>query len=114
MAKTDSFAGVKIPRSPVYGMNSMVVSGHSQASIAGLRILERGGSLVDAMIATSAALSVVLVIGAAVFFRSYDAARQLDVGYAKEHLLTVRLDGVGFEEPPRLDERAVTAVADRL
>ena len=60
MAKTDSFAGVKIPRSPVYGMNSMVVSGHSQASIAGLRILERGGSLVDAMIATSAALSVVL------------------------------------------------------
>ena len=46
MAKTDSFAGVKIPRSPVYGMNSMVVSGHSQASIAGLRILERGGSLV--------------------------------------------------------------------
>ena len=66
------------------------------------------------LLVLQAALSVVLVIGAAVFFRSYDAARQLDVGYAKEHLLTVRLDGVGFEEPPRLDERAVTAVADRL
>ena len=60
MAKQDSFAGVRIPRSPVYGMNAMVVSGHSQASVSGLRILERGGSLVDAMIATSATLSVVL------------------------------------------------------
>ena len=60
MAKQDSFAGVKIPRSPVYGMKGMVVSGHSLASIAGLRTLERGGSVVDAMIATSAVLCVVL------------------------------------------------------
>ena len=60
MAKTDGFAGVKIPRSPVYGTRGMVVSGHSLASLAGLRILERGGSMVDAMIACSAALSVVV------------------------------------------------------
>lgn len=60
MAKTDSFAGVKIPRSPVYGTKGMVVSGHSLASLAGLRVLERGGSMVDAMIACSAALSVVV------------------------------------------------------
>ena len=60
MARQDGFAGVKIARSPVYGMNAMVVSGHSQASISGLRVLERGGSLVDAMIAASATLSVVL------------------------------------------------------
>ncbi len=60
MARQDSFAGVTIPRSPVYGMNAMVVSGHSQASLSGLRVLERGGSLIDATIAASATLSVVL------------------------------------------------------
>ena len=58
--KTDEFAGVKMPRSPVYGSKGMVVSGHSLSSIAGLRILERGGSVVDAMIACSAVLATVL------------------------------------------------------
>ena len=60
MAKQDSFAGGKIPRSPVYGTKGMVVSGHSLASVTGLRVLERGGSVVDAMVATSAVLCVVL------------------------------------------------------
>ncbi len=60
MAKQDSFAGVTIPRSPVYGTKGMVVSGHSLASVTGLRVLEQGGSVVDAMIATSAVLCVVL------------------------------------------------------
>ncbi len=48
--KTDEFAGVKMPRSPVYGTRGMVVSGHSQASIAGLGMLERGGNVVDAIL----------------------------------------------------------------
>ncbi|MEE8445390.1 MAG: hypothetical protein V3S44_08560, partial [Alphaproteobacteria bacterium] len=60
MAKIDEFAGVRMPRSPVYGTRSMVVSGHSLASVAGLRTLERGGGVVDAMIATSAVLCTVL------------------------------------------------------
>ena len=60
MSKTDSFAGTTVSRSPVYGTRGMVVSGHSLASLAGLRTLERGGSMVDAMIACSAALSVVV------------------------------------------------------
>lgn len=60
MAKQDSFAGVRIPRSPVYGTGGMVVSGHSMASMAGLRVLERGGNVIDAMIATSAVLCVIL------------------------------------------------------
>ena len=60
MAKQDSFAGIKIPRSPVYGTKGMVVSGHSLASVTGFRVLERGGSVIDAMIATSAVLCVVL------------------------------------------------------
>ncbi len=60
MAKQDSFAGVRIPKSPVYGTRGMVVSGHSMASVAGLRVLERGGNVIDAMIATSAVLCVIL------------------------------------------------------
>ena len=58
--KTDEFAGVKLPRSPVYGTKGMVVSGHSLSSVAGLRMLERGGTVVDAMIACSAVLATVL------------------------------------------------------
>ena len=44
------------------------------------------------MIVVQAALSLVLLSGAAVFYRSFEAARQVDVGYAKEDLLTVSLD----------------------
>ena len=60
MAKVDEFAGVRLPRSPVYGTRAMVVSGHSLASLAGLRVMEQGGTAIDAMIATSAVLCVVL------------------------------------------------------
>lgn len=78
MAKQDNFAGVKIPRSPVYGTKAMVVSGHSLASIAGLRTLERGGTVVDAMIATSAVLCVVIPhatsLGGDGFILYHDAA----------------------------------------
>lgn len=77
MSKTDSFAGVRIPRSPVYGTRHMVVSGHSLASLAGLRVLEAGGSVVDATIATSAVLTVVLPhatsLGGDAFIINYDA-----------------------------------------
>jgi gamma-glutamyltranspeptidase/glutathione hydrolase len=47
-------------RAPVFGRRAMVVSGHSAASLAGIGVLKRGGNLVDAMIASSAALAVVL------------------------------------------------------
>jgi gamma-glutamyltranspeptidase len=56
----DNFAGVRMPRSPVYGRRGVVVSGHSLASLAGLRVIEDGGSLIDAMIATSAVLTVAI------------------------------------------------------
>ena len=79
MANQDSFAGVKIPRSPVYGTKGMVVSGHSLASLAGLRVLERGGSVIDAMIATSAVLCVVLPhatsLGGDAFILYHDAKK---------------------------------------
>jgi gamma-glutamyltranspeptidase len=55
-------AGVSLrePRSPVYGSHAMIVSGHSAASLAGIAVHRRGGNAVDAMIAASAALAVVL------------------------------------------------------
>ena len=81
---TDVFAGVRLARSPVYGTRGMVVSGHSLASGAGLRTLDRGGSLVDAMISTSAALSVVIQqatsLGGDAFFLYHDAAEGKTIG----------------------------------
>tara|TARA_Y100001934_G_C12377819_1_gene790306 strand:- start:249 stop:1829 length:1581 start_codon:yes stop_codon:yes gene_type:complete len=81
---TDVFAGVRLARSPVYGTKGMVVSGHSLASIAGLRTLDRGGTLVDAMISTSATLSVVLQqatsLGGDAFFLYHDAAKGNTIG----------------------------------
>ena len=72
------------------------------------------------LIVVQAALSVVLLSGTAVFYRSFEAARQVDVGYAKEHLLTVtlgsfhgdtRLDGLGGAP---LDESAINAMEARV
>jgi gamma-glutamyltranspeptidase/glutathione hydrolase len=81
---TDVFAGVRLARSPVYGTKGMVVSGHSLASTAGMRTLDKGGSLVDAMITTSAVLSVVLQqatsLGGDAFFLYHDAAAGKTIG----------------------------------
>ena len=81
---TDVFAGVRLARSPVYGTKGMVVSGHSLASNAGLRTLDRGGSLIDALISTSATLSVVLQqatsLGGDAFFLYHDAAEGKTIG----------------------------------
>jgi len=43
------------------------------------------------LIVVQAALSLVLLCGAAIFYRSFEAARQVDVGYAKQNLITVNL-----------------------
>lgn len=81
---TDVFAGVRLARSPVYGTKGMVVSGHSLASNAGLRTLDRGGSLVDAMISTSATLCVVIQqatsLGGDAFFLYHDAGEGKTIG----------------------------------
>ncbi len=45
-------------RAPVYGRQGMVVAGHSAATLAGIAALKRGGSIIDAMVAASAALTV--------------------------------------------------------
>jgi gamma-glutamyltranspeptidase/glutathione hydrolase len=73
-------AGIALrePRAPVYGSHAMIVSGHSAASLAGIGIHRRGGSAIDAMIAASAALTVVLghatSLGGDCFMLYHDAA----------------------------------------
>jgi gamma-glutamyltranspeptidase len=65
-------------RAPVFGREVMVVSGHAAATFAGIRVLERGGNLVDAMVAASAALAVVVgqatSIGGDCFLLYHEAA----------------------------------------
>ena len=75
------------------------------------------------LIIVQAVLSLVLLSGTAVFFRSFEAARQVDVGYAKEHLLTVtieshrgdvRLTESGFFRIVPLNESTVSLLEDRV
>jgi gamma-glutamyltranspeptidase/glutathione hydrolase len=75
---------IRSPRAPVYGRRAMVVSGHSAATLAGLSALQRGGTIVDGMIAASAALAVVLghatSIGGDCFILYHEAASGRTVG----------------------------------
>ena len=52
-----------------------------------------GAPVRTGLIVVQAALSLVLLDGAALFYRSFETARQLDLGYARQNLLTVRLGG---------------------
>jgi len=64
------------------------------------------------LIVVQAALSLILLSGAAIFYRSFEAARQVDVGYAKENLVTVSLGG--FRSTGSPDETAIDALESRL
>lgn len=64
------------------------------------------------LIVVQAALSLILLSGAAIFYRSFEAARQVDVGYAKENLVTVSLGGFRSAESP--DETTIDALESRL
>src|ERR1700722_5237650 len=75
---------IRKPRAPVFGRRAMVVSGHSAATLAGVSALKRGGTLVDGMIAASAALAVVLghatSIGGDCFILYRDASSGRTIG----------------------------------
>ena len=64
-------------RSPVYARNGMVASSQTLATMAGVRILQRGGNAADAAVATAAALNVTeptsTGIGGDAFALYYDA-----------------------------------------
>jgi gamma-glutamyltranspeptidase/glutathione hydrolase len=88
------------PRSPVSGKRAMVVSGHSAASLAGIDVLKRGGSLVDAMIAASATLAVVLShatsIGGDCFILYHEAANGRTVGLNASGVAPAAATPAGF------------------
>lgn len=69
---------VRKARAPVHGKRAMVVSGHSAASLAGIATLRRGGNLIDAMVAASSTLAVVISqatsIGGDCFILFHEAA----------------------------------------
>ena len=71
-----------------------------------------GAPVRTGLIVVQAALSLVLLDGAALFYRSFEAARQLDIGYARQNLLTVRLGG--SRETAPLDESTVAALQARV
>ena len=71
-----------------------------------------GAPVQSGLIVVQAALSLVLLDGAALFYRSFEAARQLDIGYARQNLLTVRLGG--WSESTPLNENAIDAMEARV
>ena len=71
-----------------------------------------GAPVRTGLIVVQAALSLVLLDGAALFYRSFEAARQLDIGYARQNLLTVRLDGSPETTP--LNENTIDAMETRV
>ena len=83
----------------------------------GLRGARAGSPVRNALIVVQAALSIVLLVGGGLFLRSFEAARRVDIGYAKENLLTVSLVGGGLRslmsETP-LDETAVRTMGARV
>ena len=70
-----------------------------------------GAPVRTGLIVVQAALSLVLLDGAALFYRLFETARQLDIGYARQNLLTVRLSG--SPETP-LNENTIDAMETRV
>ncbi len=71
-----------------------------------------GAPVRTGLIVVQAALSLVLLDGAALFYRSFEAARQLDIGYARQNLLTVHLGGSPETTP--LNENTIDAMEARV
>ena len=79
-------------------------------SLRGARSL--GAPVRTGLIVVQAALSLVLLDGAALFYRSFETARQLDIGYARQNLLTVRLGGSPETTP--LNQNTVDVMEARV
>ena len=85
----------------------------------GLRGARAGSPVRNGLIVVQAALSIVLLVGGGLFLRSFEAARRVDIGYAKENLLTVTLAGGltslrSLLNATPLDETAVLTMEARV
>ena len=82
----------------------------------GLRGARAGSPVRTGLIVVQAALSIVLLVGGALFFRSFEAARRVDIGYARENLLTVTLGGgmTSLLVGAPIDEAAVGTMEARV
>ena len=98
------FAAALLPA--VYAARS-----RSLTRLDGLRGARAQGPVRTGLIAAQAALTLVLLDGTATFHRSFEAARRVDVGYARENLLTVELGG--WNDPP-IAEGGVAALEARV
>jgi predicted permease len=79
------------------------------------RVARASGSPIRSMLLVlQAALSLVLIIGAMVFYRSFDAARQVDIGYARDSLLTIVLDELNSQRPTPRNETTIATMEDRV
>ncbi len=84
---------------------------------AGVRAARRGSTPVRAgLLVVQGALALVLVVGAGVFYRSFELARRHDAGLDLEHLLMVSLSPIALNpmEQPPLQEDRVAAMDDRV
>ena len=68
----------------------------------------------SALLVLQASLSLVLLIGAALFYRSFIAARNVDIGYARDRLVTVNVSGGTFARPVPVNPAALAAMDARL
>ena len=71
-----------------------------------------GAPVRTGLIVVQAALALILLNGAAMFYRSFEAAREVDIGYARENVLTVRL-GEGWGTTP-LAESTIDTLEARV
>jgi predicted permease len=92
------------------GVTSALKAGSPQAGAPRSRL--RG-----ALLFAQCALSVVLLVGAGLFLRSFQRVRQLDLGFQPEHVLMVRLSWPPADHTPRRQrsgyESALAAVRAR-
>jgi len=104
-------------RSPVYGRGGMVAASQPLAVAAGIKMLEFGGSAVDAAVAAAAALNVTeptsTGLGGDVFALFYDArSREVTAlngsGRAPSGLTLERLSKEGITELPRFHPYTIT------
>lgn len=82
---------------------------------AGVRAARRERSPIrTTLLVLQSALTLTLLVGAAVFLRSFEAARRADLGFDLERLLIVELDHVDRRDPAPLSESAIAAMEERM